>query len=480
MTSRFRAIIGVVSFVFIILALSVGEVDAQTPASVRPLSYSRLVLPNGLVALFNEDHSSPVIGAVVWYHIGAKDEPRGQTGFAHLCEHMFFEGSPNVPPGKFIDLMRAAGGTSPRRAETSEDRTMYFYTLPSNQLETWLWAESDRMAVPFAAMDSTRLENSRGAIRNERQATRENIPYRLADGVTISALYGGDHPYRDALGPTDDIERATFSSMRSFCEPYYVPNNAVIAVSGDFDTAKAREMVQRYFGPIKRGGVPSHPTITATPMNEARRLVVEDAHARVPMLRFAWAGAGFANPDRPALLAAAAGLQGNRTSGLTKALMYDRNLAANVSVQHFDLEKGGVFQIDIIPSASTPLGAIEDVVDSVVRVARTTPISQHTLVSFKNANAVAAVASLQARVIRADTLAQGERWANDPVAYAKQVNAANALTPSSVQAVAAKYLTPGYLVMSIVPRGKLDLISKPERNYERAASTVPEAPGGTR
>jgi zinc protease len=154
-------------------------------------------------------------------------------------------------------------------------------------------------------------------------------------------------------------------------------------------------------------------------------------------------------------------------------LVYDRNLATSVSVQHFDLEKGGVFQIDVTPSANTPLGAIEDVVDSVVHVMRDQPLNARTLVRFKNANAIMAVASLQPRAIRADTLAQGEKWANDPVAYAKQVNAANALTPAAVQRTAVKYLTPGRLVMSIVPRGKLELASKPERKYENASAIVP-------
>ncbi|HEY9228156.1 MAG TPA: pitrilysin family protein [Gemmatimonadaceae bacterium] len=475
MTSRFRAIIGAVSLAFIVLALSIGEVDAQAPATVRPLSYTKATLPNGLVALFNEDHSSPVVGVVVWYHIGAKDEARGQTGMAHLCEHMLFEGSPNVPAGQYLGIMRAAGATSARAAETSEDRTLFYQTLPSNQLETWLWLESDRMAAPFAAMDSTRLDVVRGSIRNERLANRENIPFGLADGYVIGALYGGEHPYRDPLGPMDDIERATFSQMRAFCEPYYVPNNAVIAISGDFETAKVRAMVERYFGSIKRGPNPTHPAVRATAMTEPRRLVIEDARARAPMLRFAWSGAGFAHTDRPALNALASVLQGDRTSGLTKTLVFDRRLATAVNVNHFDLEQGGVLQIDITPAPNTPLGAIEDVVDSLVQAVRDATPSEGQLRRFKNANAVRAVSTLQARAVRADTLAQGFKWGGgDPVVYAKQVNAANALTPADVHRVATKYLTPGRVVMSMVPRGKLDLVSKPERKYENVQSIVPK------
>lgn len=472
MTPRFRAIIGAVSLAFIIIALSIGEAGSQAPASVRPLTYSRTTLRNGLVALFNEDHSSPVVGAVVWYHIGAKDEPRGQTGMAHLCEHMFFEGSPNVPAGQFLATMRAAGATSARAAETSEDRTIYYQTLPSNQLETWLWLEGDRMAAPFAAVDSTRLDVVRGSIRNERQANRENIPFALADGHVLSSLYGGEHPYRDPLGPMDDLERATFGQMRAFCEPYYAPNNAIIALSGDFDTARARAMIERYFGSIERGPDPVHPVMRATAMTEPRRLVIEDARAREPVLRIAWSGAGFAHADRPALNALAAVLQGDRTSGLVRSLVYDRGLASAVSVNHFDLENGGILQIDITPSSNASLGAMEDVVDSVVRSVRETQPAEAQLRRFKNANAERAIAGLQSRVVRADTLAQGLKWGGDPVVYARQVTAGNALTPAGLRRVASRYLTPGRIVMSMVPRGKLDLVSKPERRYENVASIV--------
>ena len=157
MSPSFRAIIGAVCLLFCVLAISVGEVDAQTSTTVRPLSYTRVVLPNGLVALFNEDHSSPIIGTMVSYQVGAKDESEGKLGWAHLCEHLMFDGSANLRGGEFVSTIRSIGGTSPGRwAETSEDRTIYYHTIPSSQLETWMWAESDRMNLPFASVDSTR------------------------------------------------------------------------------------------------------------------------------------------------------------------------------------------------------------------------------------------------------------------------------------------------------------------------------------
>jgi zinc protease len=425
--------------------------------------------------LFNEDHSSPVVGVGVWYHLGSKDEQAGHTGLAHLCEHMLFEGSPNVPPGQFMSIIRAGGGNLGRAAETSEDRTLFYETVPSNLLETTLWLESDRMVAPFTAMDSTRLDVVRGAIRNERLSVVENRAFGSAKDVTIDALYGGAHPYRGPLGPMDDLNRATFAEMRQFCAPYYVPNNAIVALSGDFDTKKARAMVERYFGSIERGAPVTHPTMQAVARSEDHRLVLEDSRARGVVLHVDWPGAGFANPDKLALNALASVLQGDRSSGLVKALQYDRHLATSVSVAHFDLEAGGVFEIEATPNGATPLGAIEDVIDSLVRVARETLPTERELNRFKNSNAVTAVASLQGRLFRADTLAQGEGWAHDPVAYAKQVNAASRLTPADVQRIATKYLVPGRVVLSMVPAGKLDLISKPDRKFEKASSVTPGA-----
>jgi zinc protease len=367
--------------------------------------------------------------------------------------------------------MRAGGGISQRWGETSEDRTFYYETVPSTQLEMALWLESDRMAAPFVKADSSLFSTARGAIKNERQE-RENIPFSSSNPLTIGLLYGDEHPYRGGLGPMDDLNRATLSDMRAFCAPYYVPNNAVVALSGDFDTAKARAMVTRYFGGIKRGAAVAHPVMRPAITGE-RRVVLEDPNGRAPTLRIAWAGVGFDDPDKGALRALASVLTGGRTSGLTKALSFDRQLAAAVIVAHIDNEKGGVFQIDVAPRGNATLGAIEDVIDSVVRVARETPPTEAQLNRFKRADADTAVMTLQARFARADTLLQGQSWAGDPVAYAKQQNAVLKLTPADVQRAAAKYLTPNRVVLSMVPTGKLDLVSKPDHPYENAMKIMP-------
>jgi zinc protease len=446
-------------------------IAAQAAPPTKPLQYTRFTLPNGLVAVFNEDHSSPIVGIGVAYHLGGKDERDGATGLAHLCEHMMFQGSANVAPGDFQAKIKSGGGSSSHWGETGEDRTFFYETVPSSQLELALWLESDRMYAPFMHTDSTRFDAERDVIKQERRE-RENIPFSAAEPVTLGLLYGGEHPYRGGLGPMDDINRTSFSEMRQFCAPYYVPNNAVLALSGDFDSAKARTMVQRYFGGIKRGAAVTHSPVRSTMVSE-RRVVLEDARGRVPVLRIAWSGAGFDHPDKGVLRALASTLTGSRTSGLTKALLYDRQLANSVVAAHFDVENGGVFQIEVVPRGSTPLGVIEDVVDSVVRVARKTPPTDAQLNRFKRADADTAVMTLQARQARADTLAQGQSWAGNPVAYVRQQGSVLRLTPADVQAAAAKYLTANRVVLSMVPAGKLDLVSKPDRPYENALKLMP-------
>lgn len=446
--------------------------SAQQAPAVKPLQVTRVVLPNGLVALFNEDHSSPIVGVGVWYHVGAKDEHAGHTGLAHLCEHMMFEGSPNVAPGEFQSTIKTGGGNSFQWGETTEDRTFYLQTVPSTLLETTLWLESDRMMAPFTEADTSRLAAARGAIKNERLQQIENRPFGSAESLVAHVVYGLEHPYRGGLGPMDDLNSTSFAEMRQFCAPYYVPNNAVVALSGDIDPQSARAMVEKYFGSIKRGGAVTHPIMRPALTGE-RRVVLEDPRGRGATLRIIWAGVGFGDPDKGALRAAASVLTGNRTSGLVKALVYDRQLATFVVAAHIDNENGGFFQIQANPRGTTPLGAIEDVIDSVVHATLAAPPTEAQLRRFKNAEADTAITSLQGRLFRIDTLSQGQSWTGDPVAYAKQVNAAAKLAPADVQRAAVKYLTSKRLVLSLVPAGKLDLVSKPDRPYENAAAILP-------
>jgi len=452
------------------LGTALSPCRAQTTLAVRPLEYSRFVLTNGLVVVLNEDHSSPLVAVDVWYHFGAKDETPGHIGFAHLCEHLMGEGSANVPVPQKV-FIQSIGGTSTFWASTTEDITHFNYTLPRNQLETALWLESDRMAVPLTQADAEHIGTVREAVRQERAQRREGPVYGLAEPSTIGALFPGEHPYgNDPLGPMTDLNAASAGGIKGFCAPYYVPNNAIIALSGDFQSAHIKTLIEKYFGGIGRGAVPERREIPAVGLTSPTRLVLEDPRARVATLRFAWPTVAYAAPDWVPLGALAWLLARDRTGVLTKLLVYDRGLATRVVATNFDFEKGGLFQIDVIPRPDSSMSTIETLVDSVLAGFSAASVRAGDLQAYARADAVNAITSLQTRAARADTLAHGELFAGDPAVYAKQVNAVARLTPADVGRVAHRYLAANRMVMSMIPAGRLELISKPELPYTRVAT----------
>lgn len=452
---------------------------AQSAPTVRPLSYTRFELPNGLIALLNEDHTSPIVSLEILVHVGAKDETTGHTGLAHLCEHLMGEGSPNLTQDE-KSLILSLGGMSrtgvPGGAlwgATDEDRTHFWYTVPSNQLETALWMEGDRFATPLSHADAEHLKSVREVIRQERLQGRENAPQprASADRITLDQFYiGRDRHPRDPLGPMTDLDAATAADAKQFCGPYYVPNNIVLALSGDFTVASAERMIRTYFGSIPRGVVPQHPSVAPVAFTQEKRLVVEDSRLRAPILRMAWFGAGVSSPDRERLNALAMALGDDREGRLSKLLVYDRKLATSVQVNNIDMETAGIFQIDIRPSANVSLSTIETVVDSVLKDLSAAPFTDRNLLSFKRSTPVIAATSLQTRTARADTLAQSQTFAGDPDIYVKQAARIARLTPAEVEAAARRYLTAQRVVMCIIPAGKLDLVSKPELGFTNVTS----------
>jgi zinc protease len=266
------------------------------------------------------------------------------------------------------------------------------------------------------------------------------------------------------LPPVADLYAASIDDLKQACLPYYVPNNATISISGDFNTKTAEEWVKHYFASIPRGRAPVHAPLTKTIDHDAR-LVLEDSRANAPRIHFIWVGASFVTPDRLALNALGSILTLPRFGRLSKLLIDDRKLATNVFGGNSDLEKSGVFELMVFPRPGASLTAIETLVDSVVATLPTAPVSSRELARFNNYNADSAVTWLQTRFARADTLAHGEVFAGDPVVYAKQVNAARALTERQVQRAAKTYLTKPHVTMSLIPAGKLELIAKPELPY---------------
>src|ERR1700726_4554862 len=264
-----------------------AKADESASIALPTIKFEKYTLPNGLVVILSEDHRLPLVATNIWYHVGPANELPGRTGFAHLFEHMMFEGSKHVPGNAHIRFLEAAGA-SDLNGTTDFDRTNYFETVPSNQLELALWLESDRMGYLPDQLDQASLTNQQDVVRNERRQSIENSPYGIVEEAVFHKLFPKGHPYyADVMGSHADIQAAKIQDVRNFFKLYYAPNNASLAIVGDFDPAKAKELVEKYFGPLKRGApVPKVAAVTP-PITAERRAIVHD-HVELPRVYEAW------------------------------------------------------------------------------------------------------------------------------------------------------------------------------------------------
>ncbi|MGZ3429997.1 MAG: M16 family metallopeptidase, partial [Polyangia bacterium] len=219
------------------------------PLVATLLSFTQFKLDNGLTVFVSEDHTVPVVSVDVWYHVGSRDEVAGKTGFAHLFEHMMFQGSAHVADKMHFKYIQEAGGTA--NGSTNTDRTNYFETLPSNFLETGLWLESDRMGFLLDTLTKDKLDNQRDVVRNEKRQNYDNRPYGLAPKAIMENVYPPSHPYHHlTIGEHEDLERATLEDVTAFFKKYYAPANATLAIVGDVDVPTARRLCEKYFGSL--------------------------------------------------------------------------------------------------------------------------------------------------------------------------------------------------------------------------------------
>jgi zinc protease len=327
------------------LRLRIPSVVRKAPDTTMPtLKFEKYTLPNGLDVILSEDHRLPLVAVNIWYHVGPANERAGRTGFAHLFEHMMFEGSKHVPGNAHIQYMEGAGATDVN-GTTDFDRTNYFETVPANELELALWAESDRMGYLPDKLDQASLTNQQAVVRNERRQSVENSPYGIVEEGVFHNLFPQGHPYyADVMGSHADIQAAKLADIRDFFKLYYAPNNASLAIAGDFDPAQAKMLVEKYFGPLKRGAPVPKVNAATPPITAERRVVIQD-HVELPRVYFGWVTSPIFKPgDADADLAANI-LGGGRSSRLYKKLVYDKQIALDVEAYQQSLVLGSVFAV---------------------------------------------------------------------------------------------------------------------------------------
>lgn len=440
---------------------------AQSAHRLPEIKYEKYILPNGLTVITHEDHRLPLVAVDLWYHVGPLNERPGRTGFAHLFEHMMFEGSEHVGEKAHIKYVQSAGATDVN-GTTSFDRTNYFETMPSNQLELALWLESDRMGFLMEGLDREKLTNQRDVVRNERRQG-EGRPYYVADETVYHLLFSKDHPYYGAvIGSHADIESARISDVRDFHQQFYTPNNASIAIAGDFDAKQLRNLLMKYFGPIPQGPKVEPVAAVTAPITSQRRATVTDT-VQLPQLHIAWLTPSAYTPEAYSVSSALFALGGAKVSRLDEALVYKAQTAQSVSCSSEELKLTGVTECSITAKPGIKLEDLETTFwDEVAKLQQDGP-SEDEVESSKAMTLTRKINGLQ-RLGGfggiADTLDAYNQYTGDPGFLPKDVAMTQAVSVASTKAAAQKYFTkdsavvvycvPGKKVLDDVPRSPAD------------------------
>ena len=424
------------------------------------IPYEEFRLANGLTVLVHTDRKAPIVAVSVWYGVGSKHEPEGKTGYAHLFEHIMFNGTSHAPEDYF-SYTKAIGATD-LNGTTWLDRTNYFQTVPKNALEAALFLESDRMGYLLGGVDQAKLDNQIGVVQNEKRQN-DNQPYGLVDYKQTELLFPADHPYgHTTIGSMADLQRATLADMRDWFTGHYGPNNAIIALAGDIDAAEARPLMEKWFGAIPAG--PEIPKLaTPLPPTRAAQAVLKD---RVPVTRLYrnWTVPGLNDADSTALGVGAAVLGGLASSRLDKTLVRGEKLAvsASANIQPFVLASTFEVRVDVAPGQDAD--AVAKRLDAIMADFIATGPTDDEVRRVATSVAAARIDGLDQSGGfggKATTLAEGKLYSNDPAHYKKELAELAAMTPAKVKAAMARWVGKPGVAIRVVP-GERDPYEEPQ------------------
>jgi len=444
------------------LAQKKGKGGAKAPAAgaakggapvLPPIKYTQFFLPNGLRVIFHEDHSTPIVGVNVWYHVGSKNESPGRTGFAHLFEHMMFQGFKGYD-FDYIPVIQEIGGAI--NGSTTQDRTNYWELVPSNFLEMALFMEAGRMGNLLEAMTETKLANQRDVVKNEKRQRIDNQPYGQANYKINEAMYPEGHPYRwPVIGSMEDLSAASIDDVKSFFRRYYVPNNASLVITGDFDPKEARAWVEKYFGPIPKGEEVKRPQVAQPRLDREVREQIDD-RVQFPRVYMAWHSVPQYSKDEAALDLLASILGGGKSGRLYRALQYGENQIAQLaSVFNNTSEIAGLFQLIAQPRPGHTIEEIERVVAAEIEKIKAQPPTAEEMERVYNAREAGFIYGLQTVGSfggKDDQLNHYATFLKDPGYFEKDLARYRAVTAADVQRVARQYLTDKRYVLTVVPR----------------------------
>jgi len=349
------------SIVALAVALLPAVIAAQSPARPLEVPYRQFQLANGLNVILHRDTSVPIVAVNVWYHVGSANERPGRTGFAHLFEHLMFEGSKNVKEGEFDTLLEAAGGNN--NGSTSNDRTNYVIDVPSSALELALYLESDRMAYLLDTMSPARVDGQRDVVKNERRQSYENRPYGMASIELDKMLWPAGHPYSwPTIGYMEDLTAASYDDVVQFFKRYYAPNNASLVIAGDIDYDRTKALVERWFGEVPKG--PALEPIAPPPavLADVKRQTMTD-RVRLSKLFLGWLTPRIYAPGDATLDVVSSVLAGGKNSRLYKRLIYDTQMAQDVEATQQSGPLGSSFIIEVTVRPDHTVAEVQKAID---------------------------------------------------------------------------------------------------------------------
>ena len=423
-------------------ALLLLQAAGRPPATELDITYAQFTLANGLHVILHEDHTVPLLTVNVWYHVGSAREKPGRTGFAHLFEHLMFMGSKNAKYGDFDRLLEAAGGTN--NASTAEDRTNYYIDVPSNALDLALFLESDRMAYLIDAMSPKTVDAQRDVVKNERRESYENAPYGMASIAIAEMLYPQGHPYRwPTIGNMEDLTAASYEDVVEFFRMYYQPGNASLVVAGDIDPVKARAAVERWFSDVKPGAKPvgpidyPHPNLTGV-----TRKTIQD-RVQLPRLYLTWITPEHLAPGDAELDVLSLLLSGGKNSRLYKRLVYDLQIAQDVTAVQESKSLNSEFGIIVTARPGASIEKIRGIVDEELQKIQQTPADEH---EFRRAiNQIES--SFYNRIEQVggfggvgDQMNSYYTETGNPTYFNADLSRYRALAPADITAIATRYL----------------------------------------
>ncbi|HCB18577.1 MAG TPA: peptidase M16, partial [Alteromonas sp.] len=415
------------------------------------IDYEKFTTDNGLTVIVHEDRKAPVVAVAVWYKVGSKDEPEGKSGFAHLFEHLMFNGSENYDDEWFGPLQEA--GATGVNGTTDFDRTNYFQTVPTPALERILWMESDRMGHLLGAVTQDKLDEQRGVVQNEKRQG-EDQPYGTLFNHVVEALFPSGHPYNHTvIGSMEDLNSASLDDVKAWFNQYYGPNNAILVLSGDINAAEAKPLVDKYFGDIEPGPALAKWQSWVPERKANTREIIQD---KVPQTRIyrLWVSPENTSPTATDLFIAASVLGDGKNSRMYKELVYDQQIATNASVFNYELQMASIFGVSVDVKAGEEPAKVEREMDKIIaEFLRKGPSRDEVeLVSTKRrASIIRGLEEVGGFGGKADTLATGEYIAGDPNYFKTELEELANSTPKKVKAAAQQWLGDGWHQITFVP-----------------------------